>query len=142
MEAHGTSHGNFHGNLHGKVHGNLHGNVDGNPRQAPTAYHGRQKKKGKIYRDAYCMEMAPCPLPWYFRGLRWLIPRRFATERTAARAMATTVALAVEAPCTMESCGSCRGISRIPTITRGKTHGRPRELCGHCRGPPLKSRTL
>ena len=49
-----------------------------------------------------------------------------ATDRTAARAMATTVALAVEAPCTMESRGPCRG----------KTHGRPRKCHGYCRGPP------
>ena len=37
-----------------------------------------------------------------------------ATDRTAARAMATTVALSVEAPCTMESRGPCRGTRGFP----------------------------
>ena len=50
-----------------------------------------------------------------------------ATDRTAARAMATTVAFAVEAPCTMESSGPCRGNPRISKVARGKTHGRPRK---------------
>ena len=61
-----------------------------------------------------------------------------ATDRTAARAMATTVALAVEAPCTTESRGPCRGNPPISTVARGKTHGRPRKCHGHCRGPPPK----
>ena len=61
-----------------------------------------------------------------------------ATDRTAARAMATTVALAVEAPCTMESRGPCRGNPRISTVARGKTHGRSRKCHGHCRGHPQK----
>ena len=65
-----------------------------------------------------------------------------ATDRTAARAMATTVALAVEAPCTMESRGPCRGNPRISTVARGKTHGRPRKCHGHCRGPPPKSQIM
>ena len=56
-----------------------------------------------------------------------------ATDRTAARAIATTVALAVEALCTMESRGPCRGNSRVSTVARGslKTHGRPRKCHGH-----------
>ena len=62
-----------------------------------------------------------------------------ATDRTAARAMATSVALAVEAPCTIESRGPCRGNPRISTAARGKTHGRPRKCHGHCGGPPPKS---
>ena len=65
-----------------------------------------------------------------------------ATDRTAARAMAATVALAVEAPCTMESRGPCRGNPRISTVARGKTHGRPRKCHGHCRGPPPKSQIM
>ena len=64
------------------------------------------------------------------------------TDGTAARAMATTVALAVEAPCTMESRGPCRGNPRISTVARGKTHGRPRKCHGHCRGPPPKSQIM
>ena len=65
-----------------------------------------------------------------------------ATDRTAARAMATTVALAVEAPCTMESLGPCRENPRISTVARGETHGRPRKCHGHCRGPPPNSQIL
>ena len=37
-----------------------------------------------------------------------------ATDRTAARAMVTTAALAVEAPCTVESGDPCSGNPRIP----------------------------
>ena len=33
----------------------------------------------------------------YFRGLPWLIPAEFATDRTAARAVATSVEFAVQA---------------------------------------------
>ena len=61
-----------------------------------------------------------------------------ATDRTAAFAMATTVALAVEAPWTIESRGPCRGNPRISTVVRGKTHSRPRKWHCHCRGPPPK----
>ena len=64
------------------------------------------------------------------------------TDGTAARAMATTVALAVEAPCTIESRGPWRGNPRICTVARGKTHGRPRKCHGHCRGPPPKSQIM
>ena len=65
-----------------------------------------------------------------------------ASDRTAARAMATTVALAVEAPCTMESRGPCRENPRMSTVARGKTHGRPRKCHGHCGGPPPKSQII
>ena len=50
-----------------------------------------------------------------------------ATDRTAARAIATTVALTVEAPCKIETRGSYRGNPRSSTVARGKTHGRPRK---------------
>ena len=56
--------------------------------------------------------------------------------------MATTVTLAVEAPCTMESRGPCRGNPRISTVARAKTHGRPRKCRGHCRGLPPKSQIV
>ena len=69
-------------------------------------------------------------------------PTKVSTERTAARAMATTVALAVEAPCTTESRGPCRGNPRISTVARAKTHARPRECHGHCRGPPPRSQIM
>ena len=69
-------------------------------------------------------------------------PTEVATDRSAARAMATTVALAVEAHCTMESRGPRRGNPRISTVARGKTHGRPRKRHGRCRGPPPKSQIV
>ena len=64
------------------------------------------------------------------------------TAISTARAVATTVALAVEAPCAMESRGPCRVNPRISTVARGKTHGRPRKYRGHCPGPPPKSQIM
>ena len=123
--------GNFDGNFDGKVHGNLHGNRHGNPRQAPTAYHGRSRYNGKTHGNAYGMEVAmeyavavAVVLPW----VAMVGITEVATGRTAARAMATTVALAVEAPCTMESRGPCRGNPRISPVARGKTTEVPRSL--------------
>ena len=77
-------------------------------------------------------------LPW----VAMIGTAEVATDRTVARAMATIVALAVEAPCTMERRGPCRGNPRISTVARGKTHGRPRKCHGHCRGPPPKSKKM
>ena len=77
-------------------------------------------------------------LPW----VTMAGPTEVATDTTTARAMAATVALAVEAPCTMESRGPCGGNPRISTVDRGKTHGRPRKCHGHCRGPPQKSQIM
>ena len=74
-------------------------------------------------------------LPW----VAMAGPTEVATDATAARAVATTVALAVKAPCTMESRGPCRENSWISTVSRGKTHGRPRKCRGHCLGPAPKS---
>ena len=127
----------FHGNLHGKVHGNLHGN----PRQAPTVYHGRPWYNGKTHGNAYSMEVAMEYAVAVAVILAWVAmvgTTEVATDRTAARVMATTVALAVEAPCTMQSRGLCHGNPWISTVARGKTHGRPRKCHGHCRGPPPK----
>ena len=117
MEAHDTSHGNFHCNFHGKVHGNLHGNLHGDPRQAPTAYHGRPRYDGKTHGNAYRMEVVmesavaiTVILPW----VAMVGATEVATDRTTALAKATTVALSVEAPCTMESRGPCRGTRGFP----------------------------
>ena len=52
-----------------------------------------------------------------------VFPWVVATDRTGARAMATTVALNVEAPCTTESPGPCRGNPWMSTVDRGNTHG-------------------
>ena len=71
-----------------------------------------------------------------FRWVAMVGTTEVATERTAARAMPTTVALAVEAPCIMECSGACRENPQISTEARGKTHGRPRKCHGYSRGPP------
>ena len=47
-----------------------------------------------------------------------------ATHRNAARAVAITVALAVDAPSQIESRGPCRRKPQIRTVARGKTQGR------------------
>ena len=77
-------------------------------------------------------------LPW----VAMIGTTEVATDRTAARAMATTVSLAVEAPCTTESRDPCRGNLQISTVARGKTHGPPQKSHGHCRGPPPKSQIM
>ena len=130
---------------HGNFHGNLHGNLHGNPRQALTAYHGRPRYSGKTHGNAYGVGVAM----QYTVAVVVVLPSvamdgttEIASDRTAARAMATTVALAVEAPCTMESRGPCRGNPRISTVVRGKTHGKPRKCHGNCRGPPPKSQIM
>ena len=100
MEAHGASHGNFHGNLHGKIHGILHDNLHGNPRQASTAYHGRPRYNGKTQANAYVIGVAMEYAVAVDVVLPWVVmvgTTEAAMDRTAARAMATTVALAVEA---------------------------------------------
>ena len=102
------------------------------PRQVPTTYHGRPWHNGKTHGNAYGMEVVmeyAVVLPW----VAMVGTTEVATDRTAARAIATTVALAVEALCTMESRGPCRGNSRVSTVARGslKTHGRPRKCHGH-----------
>ena len=127
----------FHGYFHGKVHGNL----QGNPRQAPTAYHGRPRYNGKTHGMGVAMEYAVA-VAVVLPLVAVVDTTEIATDRTAARPMATTVALAVEAPCTMESRGPCRGNPRISTVARGKTHGRSRKCHGHCRGPPPKSKIM
>ena len=106
VEAHGTSHGNLHGNLHG------------NPRQAPTAYHGSPRYNGKTRGNAYGMEVAMEYAVAVAVVPRWVTMvgiTEVGTDRTAAHAMATTVALAVESPCTMESRRPCR---RNPRFSR------------------------
>ena len=95
VEAHGASHGDVHGIIHGKAHGNLHGNLHGKPRQAPTAYHGRPRYNGKTHGMGVAMEYAVVAvavvLPWVaMDGSTEVAP-----DRTAARVMATSVALAV-----------------------------------------------
>ena len=99
------------------------------PRQ-PTAYHGRPRYNGKTHGNAYGMEVAMEYAVAVDVVLLWVAmvgTTEVATDRTAARVMATTVALDVEAPCTMESRGPCRGHPRICTVARAKTHGRPRK---------------
>ena len=77
-------------------------------------------------------------LPW----VAMAGPTEVATDGTAARAVATTVALAVEAPCTMESLYPCRRNPRISTVALGRTNVRPRKCRGHRRGPPPKSQIM
>ena len=103
----------FHDECHGCGHGTCRGSVRGNLRHTN---HGNPRK----YRG-HC----PGPPPK---------SQIMCIRTTAVCAMATTGALAVEAPCTMESRGPCRGNSRISTVARGKTRGRPRKCRGHCRG--------
>ena len=51
-----------------------------------------------------------------------------ATDRTAARAIATTVAFFRGSAM---SCGTCRGNPRISTVARGNTHGSSRKFGVH-----------
>ena len=116
MEARGTSHDNFHGNLHIKVHGNLNGNLHGNPRQAPMAHHGRPRYNGKTHNNAYGMDVAMEYAVAVAGVLAWVAMvgiTGVTTDRTAARAIATTMALAVDAPCTTESRGPCLSLIHI-----------------------------
>ena len=114
------------------------------PQQPTTSTHGIPRQAAvqrKDPRHGVAMEYAVAVavvLAW----VAMVGTTEVATNRTAAGAMATTVALAVEAPCTMESRGPCRGNPRISTVARGKTHGRPRKCHGHCRGSPPKSQTM
>ena len=129
VEDHSTSHGNFNINL------------NGNPRQAHTAYHGRSRYNRKTHGHAYGMQVAMEYAVGVAVVLRWVDmvgTTEVTTEKSAVRAMPTTVALAVEAPCMMESSGACCGNPRISTESRGKIHGRPRNCHGHSRGPPPK----
>ena len=69
------------------------------------------------------------------RGLPWVDmvgTTEFATGRTTARAVATTVAFSVEAPRAVALAVETRGLAR------GNTHRSPQKFRGHCRGPPLK----
>ena len=73
------------------------------------------------------------------RGLPWVTmvgTTDCATDRTAARAVATTVAFCCGSAM---SCGTCRGNPRISTVVRGSTL---RKFHGHRRGPPPRSQIM